>query len=194
MVKWPCIHPPAAGKAERDSGPAQEVWACKEGIKLLPASVIWLGLVVLFLVIEAVTVSLVSVWFGLGALAATLVSLAVDNVWVQIAVFLVVSAAAMAGLRPLSRRWLTGRKQPTNADRVIGATGLVQEAIDNLAGTGAVQVFGQVWTARSADGTDIPVGTQVTILRIEGVKLFVQRLEVPAQTGEKTEVSRRNLV
>ena len=161
---------------------------------MLPASVIWLGLVVLFLVIEAVTVSLVSVWFGLGALAATLVSLAVDNVWVQIGVFLAVSAAAMAGLRPLSRRWLTGRKQPTNADRVIGATGLVQEAIDNLAGTGAVQVFGQVWTARSADGTDIPVGTQVTILRIEGVKLFVQRLEVPAQTGEKTEVSRRNLV
>lgn len=180
--------PPRAWKAERDSSLDQEVRACKEGIKLLPASVIWLGLVVLFLVIEAVTVSLVSVWFGLGALAATLVSLAVDNVWVQIGVFLAVSAAAMAGLRPLSRRWLTGRKQPTNADRVIGATGLVQEAIDNLAGTGAVQVFGQVWTARSADGAEIPVGTQVTILRIEGVKLFVQRLEVPAQTGEKTEV------
>ena len=60
--------------------------------------VIWLIVMVLFLVVEGITVGLVSLWFALGALAALLVSLGVDNVWVQIAVFLVVSAAALARL------------------------------------------------------------------------------------------------
>lgn len=148
-----------------------------------PASIIWLILMVVFLVVEGLTVSMVSIWFALGALAATLLALAVDNIWVQIAVFLAVSAVCLAALRPLSRKWLTGRKQPTNADRVIGAEGLVCEAIDNLAGTGAVQVCGQTWTARSADGSPIAVGSRVQILRIEGVKLFVQPADVPAETA-----------
>lgn len=148
-----------------------------------PASIIWLILMVVFLVVEGLTVSMVSIWFALGALAATLLALAVDNIWVQIAVFLAVSAVCLAALRPLSRKWLTGRKQPTNADRVIGAECLVCEAIDNLAGTGAVQVCGQTWTARSADGSPIAVGSRVQILRIEGVKLFVQPADVPAETA-----------
>lgn len=148
-----------------------------------PESVIWLILMVVFLIVEGLTVSMVSIWFALGALAATLTALAVDNLWVQIAVFLAVSAVCLAALRPLSRKWLTGRKQPTNADRVIGAEGLVCQAIDNLAGAGAVQVFGQTWTARSEDGSPIPAGSRVKILRIEGVKLFVQPAEQPAKTA-----------
>ena len=147
--------------------------------------VIWLIVMVLFLVVEGITVGLVSLWFALGALAALLVSLAVDNVWVQIAVFLVVSAAALAALRPMSRRLLAGRKQPTNADRVIGAEGRVTQAVDNLAGAGAVQVLGQEWTARSAGGEPIPAGETVTVVRIEGVKRLVEPAcrPVPAGTG-----------
>ncbi len=147
---------------------------------MLHPSVIWLIVMVLFLVVEGVTVGLVSLWFALGALAAVLVSLAVDNIWVQIAVFLVVSAASLAALRPMSRRLLSGRAQPTNADRVIGARGVVTEAVDNLAGTGAVQVLGKVWTARSTAGEAIPAGEQVTVVRIEGVKLLVEPAKTPA--------------
>lgn len=152
----------------------------------MPASVIWLILMVVFLIVEGLTVSMVSIWFALGSLAATLLALAVDNVWVQIAVFLAVSAVCLAALRPLSRKWLTGRKQPTNADRVIGAEALVCEPIDNLAGTGAVQVFGQTWTARSESGSAVPVGSKVIVLRIEGVKLFVRPAEAPVGVGSET--------
>ena len=60
------------------------------------------------------------------------------------------------------------------------------EGIDNLAGTGAVQVFGQTWTARSAGGETIPAGSKVTILRIEGVKLLVQPAETPVGVGSET--------
>ena len=70
----------------------------------------------------------------------------------------------------------------TNADRALGETAKVTEAIDNAASTGAVYVDGKTWTARSADGSVIPAGTVVEILRMEGVKLFVKKLE------EKVEV------
>lgn len=136
-------------------------------------SVVWLALLVLFAIAEAVTVGLVSVWFAAGALVALLATFFTSNIWLQIFLFLVVSAVAMAVLRPLARRYVLPTVVPTNADRVIGRQAVVTEAIDNLNGKGAVVVFGVAWTARSEDGAPIPEGTTVTVNRIEGVKLFV---------------------
>ena len=62
---------------------------------------------------------------------------------------------------------------PTNADRVLGATGKVTETIDNENSSGAVYVDGKTWTARSADGAVIPAGEPVEITSMEGVKLIV---------------------
>ena len=72
---------------------------------------------------------------------------------------------------------------PTNLDRVLGDTGRVTETIDNARSAGAVYVDGKTWTARSDDGAVIPQGTTVKILRMEGVKLFVRKIE------EKVEVT-----
>ncbi len=137
------------------------------------ASVIWLVLLILFAVVEALTVGLVSVWFAAGALVALLSTYFTGNVWVQIVLFLLVSIATMAVLRPLARKYVLPTVVPTNADRVIGQEAVVTEGIDNLTGKGAVVVFGVAWTARSEDGSPIPEGTRVTVKRIEGVKLFV---------------------
>ena len=62
----------------------------------------------------------------------------------------------------------------TNADRVIGSTALVTETIDNAQAQGQVKVNGQVWSARSAQDIVIPAGTDVRVLRIEGVKVMVE--------------------
>ena len=137
------------------------------------ASVIWLVLLILFAVVEALTVGLVSVRFAAGALVALLSTYFTGNVWVQIVLFLLVSIATMAVLRPLARKYVLPTVVPTNADRVIGQEAVVTEGIDNLTGKGAVVVFGVAWTARSEDGSPIPEGTRVTVKRIEGVKLFV---------------------
>ena len=135
--------------------------------------IFWLAALVLFLIVEGLTVGLVSLWFAVGALAALLLSLAVESVWVQTAAFLAVSALCLAGVRPLLRRWMApGARAATNADRLIGQEAVVTETIDDLAGKGAVQVEGQTWTARSG-GAPIPRGAVVKILRIEGVKLYV---------------------
>lgn len=136
-------------------------------------SAVWLVLLLLFSVWEAATVALVSVWFAAGALAALIASAFTADLWLQLAVFLAVSAVTLALVRPLARKRVLPRFVPTNADRVIGRQGVVSEKVDNLAATGVVTVAGMAWTARSEQGEPIPAGTAVTVCRIEGVKLFV---------------------
>ena len=142
--------------------------------------IIWLIILVLFGIGEAVTVGLTSIWFALGALGALIVAVLGGHVFLQVVVFLALSAAALALIRPLAVKILKPRHDPTNADRVIGATGLVTEEIDNLAGHGLVNIAGQVWSARSAgEGAVIPAGQEVRVTQIQGVKVLVE----PVQSG-----------
>ena len=146
------------------------------------AACIWLVLVIVLLAVEASTVTLVSLWFAAGALAAMTVSF-FGPIWLQIAVFLAVSVALLTALRPLARKYFTPKITKTNVDSVIGSTGLVTAPIDNLAAAGQVKLGGMVWTARSTDGNPIAEGTKVTVDRIEGVKVFVTTVRESAECG-----------
>lgn len=107
--------------------------------------------------------------------AALIAVLLGAGIWVQLVAFVVVSAAALALTRPLVKKITAGRSVPTNADRVLGREAKVTETIDNENSTGAVYVDGKTWTARSVDGIVIPVGEQVEVSSMEGVKLLVQK-------------------
>ena len=143
---------------------------------------IWFGLMVAFCALEAATVTLVSIWFAGGALAATIAALLGASWPLELVLFVGVSALLLACLRPLVRKYVTPKVTATNAQALVGQVVLVTESIDNLAAQGAVKVNGVVWTARSASGANIPAGTKVQIDRIEGVKLFVTPAEVAART------------
>ena len=149
----------------------------------LPAAA-WLTALVLFLILEAATAGLVSLWFAGGALAALIASLCGAPLWLQIVLFLLVSAVLLAALRPFVRRFVAPRRVATNADRLIGAQALVTEEINTIAGTGAVRVSGQDWTARSADGAVLARGALVTVQRIEGAKLTVSPAGAGAEHAE----------
>lgn len=136
----------------------------------------WIIAMVVFLVIEAVTVGIVSIWFAIGALFAMVTAMLGANLWVQIAVFLVVSAVALYFTRPLVKKYVNNKVEPTNADMLIGKECRVVETIDNISGTGAVYVDGKTWTARSVDEEIIPEGQLVKAERIEGVKLIVSKI------------------
>ena len=136
-------------------------------------TIIWLVLTVAFLFVEAATVTLVSLWFAAGALAALIVAATGGPVGLQVGAFLVVSAALLACLRPVIRKHFTPKLSKTNLDAVIGSEGYVTVDIDNLAATGTVKLGAMEWTARSADGSAIKAGTRVKVERIEGVKAFV---------------------
>ena len=68
------------------------------------SSLVWLILLIAFVVVEALTVSLVSIWFAAGAVAALIVSGFTSSWLVQFAVFAVVSAVALAATRPLVKK------------------------------------------------------------------------------------------
>lgn len=142
-------------------------------------SIFWACAAVVFIIAEAATAALVSVWFIGGAVAALVAALFGAPLWVQIALFVVVSGALLAALRPLAKRSAANRER-TNADRVVGALGLVTERIDAIAGTGAVKVDGKEWSARSVRGGVIDAGEVVRVERIEGVKVFVTEKEEKA--------------
>lgn len=140
-------------------------------------SFVWLGVTILAAVVEAVVPALVSIWFVPGGLAALIVSLCRGPLWLQILLFLLVSALALVITRPLVRRLQGDGRTSTNADMALGQDGVVTQEINNLLGAGRVTVRGNSWAARSADNTPIPVGKTVTVEKIEGVKLVVSLKE-----------------
>lgn len=132
----------------------------------------WASLLIALLVLEGLTAALVSIWFACGALGALIVTLfAPGLVWLQIVLFIVISVVALVATRPLARRYRT-RSMPTNADRNIGAEGIVLDEIGTLS-PGRVKVNGMEWSAVSETGDIIPADAVVTVKSISGAKITV---------------------
>ena len=148
-------------------------------------SILWLAALVVFGVVEAVTVGLASIWFAAGALAALILSAFIDSMLAQIVIFLIVSFVTLLLVRPLAQKYFNARRTATNADRVIGQEAVVTQQIDNLRGLGQVKVGGLPWTARSADEQVIPEGATVLVERIEGVKVFVTPIHAAQSASQE---------
>ena len=138
-------------------------------------SYIWLIVMAVMIVVEIAVPGLVSIWFAVGSIPALISALFRGPVWLQVVLFLVTSVVALALTRPLAKKYVNSRVQPTNADMLIGRDCVVKETVDNLQGTGAVSVAGKVWTARAENENEIlPVSSVAQVLRIDGVKLIVK--------------------
>ena len=144
-------------------------------------AIFWLIILILLLMLEAGTVTLVSLWFAAGALVALVASLLNAPLVLQAILFILVSTASLAGLRPIVRKYLRPRMTKTNVDSVIGTKGYVTADVDNLSATGTVKLGGMEWSARSVSGEPIKAGTLVQVDRIEGVKVFVTPVNVTAE-------------
>ena len=142
--------------------------------------IVWLVAMLVFLFVEAQSVTMVSLWFAAGALAALIGTLCGAELWLQIVLFLAVSIALLASLRPLARKYFTPKLTKTNVDSVIGMQGLVTVQIDNITAQGQVKLGAMEWTARSTSGKTIPAGTLVTVDSVEGVKVLVTPAQVDA--------------
>lgn len=139
-------------------------------------SIFWLGLMIVLLLIELATLGLTTIWFAGGTLVAFIVSLAGGSLWMQVILFLAVSVVLLIFTRPFAVHYINKNPVRTNADSLIGKTGVVIEEISNLDSTGQVQIQGQIWTARAQkEETKIEAGARVTIEEIQGVKLIVRR-------------------
>lgn len=138
-------------------------------------SLLWLILLVVFLVIEIITLGLTTIWFAGGALTAAVASM-VGAPWpVQIILFFAVSLVLLFMTRPVAVKYFNKDRAKTNVESMAGRQGVVISPVDNLKGTGQVDVNGLEWSARSEDDTQkYPAGTVVTVTGVQGVKLIVK--------------------
>lgn len=142
----------------------------------MTSSILWIIAVIVFLLYEIMTLGLTSIWFAGGALAAFVASVLGANLFVQVALFVVVSIALVLIVRPLASKNFNQNRAKTNVDALIGKKGFVITEINNLKGEGEVNFSGQIWTARSTDDTIIEEKTEVEIVSIEGVKAMVKKV------------------
>ena len=137
---------------------------------------IWGALFVILILVESATAQLVSIWFAAGSLAAMLVSVFTDSLWIQLLVFIGVSFLLLLATRPFIQK-LRLRHDATNADSAVGQEGITIVQINNLMEEGRIKLQGLSWNARSENNEVIPVGTKVKVVRIEGVTAYVTPLE-----------------
>ncbi|MBR6880678.1 MAG: NfeD family protein [Clostridiales bacterium] len=138
--------------------------------------IVWLILLVVFLIIEAATLGLATIWCAAGCLVAMVLDLVGCSTTVQLIAMIAVSVICfvicMIWIKPMIDQRRMTAKEPTNADRVIGHEGIVIKTIDPIDGKGQVKVIGQTWSAKS--GKSIPEGASIKVVGMEGVKLIVE--------------------
>ncbi|CDE55854.1 nodulation efficiency protein D [Clostridium sp. CAG:269] len=139
---------------------------------------IWLIASGIFFICEIITVGFLVFWLGVGALIAMLVSFFTSNIIIQMSVFVVSSGLLIFATRPLVNKISKKDVVPTNVYSLIGKKAVVTEDIDWVTGKGQIKFEGEIWSAKSKEQINIPAGSEVEIVSIEGVKAFVKPLKI----------------
>ena len=137
---------------------------------------VWLIISGAFLIFEIITIGFLVFWFAVGALLAMIVSFFVDNIIIQTSVFVVSSALLLFLTRPVVNKFTQKNAEQTNAFSIIGKKGIVIKEIDPLTGSGQIKVGSEVWSSKVEGNSDskVPVGTEVEVTSIDGVKAIVK--------------------
>ena len=142
--------------------------------------IVWLILMAVFLVIEAFTLGLTTVWCAAGCLVAAIMDLCGASHTAQLVAMVVVSIICfiicIIWIKPQLDKKNAESRVPTNADRLFGKEGVVIKTIDPIDGKGQVKVMGQIWSAKAS--RNIPEGSRIRVMNVEGVKLFVEKMDL----------------
>lgn len=144
----------------------------------------WLIVAGIFFVGEIFTLGFLIFWFGIGALFAMLVSLFTTNIIIQTTVFLITSTILILTTKPLVKKFVDVKKTNTNAFSIIGKKALVIKEIDPIHSLGQIKLNGEVWSAETENNEIIKEGSEVDIIKINGVKAIV-KLAVPEKVESK---------
>lgn len=138
----------------------------------------WLILLIIFIVLELISLGLTTIWFAGGALTAYIANVAGLNEVVQIVLFFAVSLVLLFFTRPFAQKYINKGTTKTNVEAVTGKTAKVVEEIDNISSTGKAVIDGEEWMARSINDNEIfHVGELVTVSEVKGVKIIVKKKE-----------------
>ena len=137
---------------------------------------IWLIAAGVFLILEIFTLGFLVFWLSIGCLLSALVSLITDSLIVQTTVFVISSVLLIFATKPLVKKFTEKDNTKTNVYSLAGKKAIVIEDINWTEGTGQIKFEGQVWSAKTEEQVNIEKGTEVNIVKIEGVKAFVKPL------------------
>ena len=137
---------------------------------------IWLLLAGLFFIGEMITVGFLIFWLGIGALLAMIVSFFTTNIIIQTAVFVISSIILILATKPFVKRFVDVKKTNTNVFSIIGKKALVIKEIDPINAKGQIKVNSEIWSAESENGEKIEEGSEVEIIKINGVKTIVKNI------------------
>ena len=137
--------------------------------------ILWLGLFIFFLIVEAATVALTSIWFAAGALLALIVSFFKLGILVEIVFFAISGILFTVFTKPILSKRLLKTREKTNYESVIGEKAKVTETINNIENKGTVMINGLEWSARSENGDEYAVDDIVQVIKVEGVKVIVKK-------------------
>jgi membrane protein implicated in regulation of membrane protease activity len=142
----------------------------------------WLLIAVVMAVVELATQGLVTIWFTVGALLACLAAALGASIPVQGVIFVLASVIVLVAVRPLANKYINSKVKKTNIDALIGRKLIAKTQIDNIHGTGKVDMDGSTWIAKSSDDNIIiGAGEEVEVVSVSGVKLIVKKInDMPA--------------
>lgn len=139
-------------------------------------SIVWLVIFLVLLIIEIFTLGLTTIWFALGAVGAFIASLFHAGIVVQMIIFLAVSIITLLVTRPIAVKYFSNNTIKTNVEEIIGKRAVITEAIIDGNNNGKAKLNGEIWSARSEDGSYIQMDETVEIVAVEGVKLIVKKI------------------
>lgn len=137
----------------------------------------WLIIAGLFFVGEIFTLGFLIFWFGIGALFAMLVSFFTTNIIIQTTVFIITSTIFILATKPLVKKFVDVKKTNTNVFSIIGKKALVIKDIDPIHSSGQIKLNGEVWSAETENDEIIKEGSEVEVLKINGVKAIVKLVD-----------------
>ncbi len=139
--------------------------------------ILWIAAILVFVIIEASTAAVISIWFAGGALAALIASVLGAGIGFQMFLFLLVSVILVAFLRKIAFKSLKQNDEKTNLDRIIGSEILISREVNNKMNQGSAFVGDVEWKVKSQNGEIIPENKEAVVVGIEGVRLVVKNKE-----------------
>ena len=134
----------------------------------------WLGMAIIFTLIEVFTAGLTTIWFAIGSIPMIFLSFLPIPFLYQVLIMLVISIVLLIFTRPFFVKKLNANKEKTNVDALIGKTALVTKKITKFE-KGEVKIDGKIWTAKSVSDEDLEEGTECLLQSIEGVTAIVSK-------------------
>lgn len=132
---------------------------------------IWILIAMVFIVLELITNTFYLVWFGIGSLVAAILNYLGFDMYVQIASFIIVSAALILSTRKFADRITPESGKKTTAERLIGMDAKILRQIDET--TYVVIVAGEEWSAHTNDSVN--VGDTVKVVGINSIILIIEK-------------------